>query len=122
MMGIQLGNINLFVRDMEQAQQFYVDALGLVENVERSAPPGFVLLEAGACTVTLQDGSAPGAAFGPASSIELGFMVEDCEALRRRLVTWGASVSAVQQMGWGSGFDVTDPDGHRLTIYHMHKV
>lgn len=118
-MGIRLGNINLFVRDMERARQFYVDVLGLVERAERSAPPGFRLLDAGGCTLTLQDATAPGAAFGPATSIELGFAVDDVEAIRQRLLAWGGSPSEVQQMGWGGGFDAVDPEGNRLTIYRM---
>ena len=115
----RLGNINLFVRDVARAKQFYVQALGLVEDQERSAPPGFALLQAGNCTITLQDATAPGAKFGSADSIELGFEVEDVEAACQRLQAMGAQVSDVQQMGWGGGFDALDLDGHRLTIYKM---
>lgn len=116
-MSIRLENVNLFVRDIAQARRFYVEALGLEEDQERSAPPGFVLLRAGSCTLTLQDGSAPGADFSPAASVELGFAVDDVEAARERLLAWGGQVSPVQRMGWGSGFDAADLEGHRLTIY-----
>lgn len=114
-----LGNVNLYVQDIERAREFYTDILGLVENQERSFPPTFILLDAGGCTLTLQDSSAPGAAFGKSDSVELGFAVENVEAIRERLIQRGIQVSDVQQMGWGGGFDAIDPDGHRLTIYRM---
>lgn len=118
-MAAQLGNINLFVGDIERARRFYVDVIGLIEDQERSAPPGFFLLAAGGCNLTLQDSSAPGAAFATTDSIELGFAVDDVAAVREQLVLWGSAVSNVQEMGWGSGCDARDPDGHRLTIYRM---
>lgn len=120
-MATRLGNINLFVRDVERAARFYVQALGLALNAERSAPPGFALLEAGGCTLTLQDGSAPGAAFDQREGVELGFVVDDVEAARRRIQECGGSVGEVEQMGWGGGFDASDPDGHRLAIYRMRE-
>ena len=120
-MATTLGNVNLFVRDIEQARRFYVDGLGLVENTERSAPPSFVLLNAGDCTITLQDAAAPGAAFEAAASIELGFTVDDIEQARQRLRARGDTVSETQQMGWGAGFDGADPDGHRITVYRMRE-
>ena len=120
-MSAKLGNINLFVRDIARARQFYVEALGLEENVERSAPPSFILLQAGGCSLMLQDTSAPGADFSPATSIELGFAVDDLDAARQRLAANGGTASQIQHMGWGSGFDASDPDGRRLTIYRMRE-
>ncbi|BAU13446.1 hypothetical protein LEP3755_39850 [Leptolyngbya sp. NIES-3755] len=111
-----LGNINLYVQDIERARQFYTDMLGLVEDQQRSFRPSFIFLNAGGCTLTLQDSSAPGAAFGKSDSVELGF---DVEAVREKLKNQGIAVSEIQQMGWGGGFDAVDPDGHRLTIYRM---
>lgn len=118
-MSTTLGNVNLFVRDIERARRFYVEALGLIEDHERSAPPSFVLLNAGGCTLTLQDAATPGSDFGPAASVELGFAVDDVAAARERLQAWGGAVSELQHMGWGDGFDASDPDGHRLTLFRM---
>lgn len=116
-----LGNVNLFVRNIEQAKRFYVEGIGLIEDKQRSQPPSFVLLQSGETTLTLQDASTPGAAFGLSPSVELGFKVDDLEAVRVRLAAWPNTVSEVQQMGWGSGFDAVDPDGHRLTLYRMRE-
>lgn len=120
-MATRLGNVNVFVRDIEQAKQFYVEGMGLIEDKERSHPPTFVLLQAGDCMLTLQDASAPTAALEASRGIELGFEVADIEAVRTRLAAWGVPVSEVQHMGWGAGFDAVDPEGHRLTIYRMRE-
>ncbi len=118
-MTTQLGNINLFVRDVERAAHFYVDVLGLIVDEQRSEPPGFVLLKAGTATVTLQDSTAPEAAFGRTENIELGFLTDDVGAIRERFVARNLPVEDIQQMGWGSGFNASDLDGHRLTVYRM---
>lgn len=118
-MPITLGNVNLFVRDIERARRFYVEGLGLEQDRERSAPPSFMLLRAGACTLTLQDAATPGAAFGATESVEIGFAVDDVAAMRSQLEAIGGSVGELQQMGWGDGFDATDPDGHRITVFRM---
>ena len=116
-MDIRLGNINLFVRDVEASLRFYAEALDLTHDVERSHPPGFALLRAGSATITLQSAGAPGALLGQAGSVELGFEAEDLPSTRDRLTAAGAEVSPLQVMGWGSAFDARDPDGFRLTIY-----
>ncbi|MBN8639399.1 MAG: VOC family protein [Anaerolineae bacterium] len=119
-MSSRLGNINVYVRDVERAAQFYVKVFGLTQNAERSALPSFALLDAGGVTLTLQDAHAPGAVFGADEGIELGFAVDDIAATRARLQAWNVRVSEIEQMGWGGGFDAVDLDGHRLTIYRYH--
>ena len=118
-MATRLGNINLFVRDVARSADFYTDVLGLEFNHERSHPPSFALLEAGSCTITLQDANTPGASFGASDSVELGFIVDDLETIRELLQQWGMDVDPIQHMGWGSGIDLRDEDGHRLTLYIM---
>ena len=114
-----LANVNLFVRNVELAVRFYVDVIGLEHDVDRSTPPSFALLQAGSCTLTLQDAAADGAAFGPSRGIELGFAVADVAAARERLIAAEMEVGEVQAMGWGSACDAADPDGHRLTVFHL---
>lgn len=115
----RLGNINLFVRDIERARRFYAEVIGLSEDTERSAAPSFYLLNAGEATITLQDGATPGADFGVGTSVELGFAVENVEAAAEKLRAFGAEMGATQQMGWGTAIDARDPDGHRITLYTM---
>lgn len=115
----RLGNINLFVNHVENSVQFYANVFELTLNPERSVLPHFALLDAGNCTLTLQDGESPEAILGQTGSVEIGFEVEDIDATRKRLIAYGINLDTTQQMGWGRGFSVTDPDGHRLTVYQM---
>ncbi|GJG89131.1 hypothetical protein tb265_43120 [Gemmatimonadetes bacterium T265] len=115
-----LANVNLFVRDPERARRFYVDALGLRDD-PRSAPPHFVLLDAGSgCTLTLQDAAAMGEPLDRLGGVELGFELADEAALepaRARVAAAGGAAEGVNVMGWARGFDGRDPDGHRLTVF-----
>jgi len=113
----RLGNINLFVRDIEASLRFYTDMLGLQHDAERSHPPGFALLRSGDLTITLQDSEAPGSVLGQSDSVELGFEADDLPVLRERIAAAGSDVTPLQMMGWGSGFDARDPNGFRLTIF-----
>ena len=114
-----LSSINLFVKDVEQATQFYREVIGLAVNAERSAPPGFVLFEAGGATLTLQDETTPGAIIGPSDSVEIGFSVNDVAAVRQKLLAFGVEVGEPEQMGWGDALSARDPDGHRLNLFKM---
>ena len=121
-----LANVNLFVRDPERARRFYVEALGLADD-PRSAPPHFVLLDAGGgCTLTLQAAAPMGEPLDHAGGpVELGFELSDggpdpaaaLEAARARVVACGGAADPPNVMGWGHGFDARDPDGHRFSTF-----
>lgn len=129
-----LANVNLFVQDAARARRFYVEALGLRDDA-RSAPPHFVLLDAGgSCTLTLQAAGAVGESLdrgAAACPVELGFELavgaadgadtaaHDAvlDAAAARIVAAGGTVAPPQVMGWARGFDGRDPDGHRLTVF-----
>jgi predicted enzyme related to lactoylglutathione lyase len=119
MAATKLASVNLFTRDIERAKRFYTEGVGLEEVPDLSAPPSFVLLRAGACTLTLQDASAPGYSDRVGESIELGFGVGDVEAAAERLRAFGAEVGPLQQMGWGTAVEARDPDGHRLNVFRL---
>ncbi|HEY0779828.1 MAG TPA: VOC family protein [Gemmatirosa sp.] len=125
-----LANVNLFVHDPERARRFYVEALGLRDDA-RSAPPHFVLLDAGGgCTLTLQAARALGESLDHGAAdgaVELGFELAvgtadgdataALDAAAARLSALGGVVGPPQVMGWARGFDGRDPDGHRLTVF-----
>lgn len=98
-----------------------MEGLGLEEIPELSTPPSFILLQAGGCTLTLQDKTAPGYSDQGGESIELGFAVGDVEATAGQLQGFGVLVGPLQQIGGGIGFEARDPDGHRLTIYRLRE-
>lgn len=120
-MATTLASINLFAQDVDRLKRFYTEGLGLTEDPDRSAPPGFYLLRAGSATLTLQTMKTPGAETGPAGSIELGFTVDDVAALAQRLTRLGYLVGRVQQMGWGTALDARDPEGHRLNLFRLRQ-
>jgi catechol 2,3-dioxygenase-like lactoylglutathione lyase family enzyme len=43
-MKTKLASINLEVPDPEQCKRFYLDLMGMVEDIQRSHPPSFVYL------------------------------------------------------------------------------
>jgi len=118
-MSATLASLNLFVHDLPAVRDFYVRGLGLVEDRERSAGTGFCLLHAGPATLTLQAERTPGAEFGPAGSVEIGFAVPDVEAAHRQLQAAGYAPDAIEQMGWGTALSVRDPEGHRLNVFRL---
>lgn len=107
---IQLGSVNLIVKDIRAAEKFYVEALGLTVDQERTNRPSFVLLRAANCMVILQEARTEDAALSP---IELGFEVDDVHAMQEKL----GSRACVQQMGWGGAIETSDPEGTRLNLY-----
>jgi catechol 2,3-dioxygenase-like lactoylglutathione lyase family enzyme len=115
-MKIKLATINLEVADPQRAKRFYLDALGLTENLERSHPPGFVYLESEGGDVTLATPQEAAAA-EPSRTMELGFEVDDLDALRARLAEHGVTGFRPQSMGWGEVLKGHDPDGHRVIVY-----
>ncbi len=108
---IELGSVNLVVKDVAAAEQFYVDVLGLRVDTERSNRPSFLLLRAANCMVILQQPDSPGSDGG----IELGFAVDDVEAMKQK----PGSRAVVQQMGWGNAIETSDPAGTRLNLYRL---
>ena len=120
-MPTELNTVNLFVKDVARATSFYTEVLGLTLDSERSEPPAFALLRAGPCTLTLQDASVPGAQLGAADSVELGFAVDDVQAVAERLAAWGMAVGQIQQMGWGTALEARDEDGHRMNVLKMRE-
>ncbi len=117
MMPTRLTNINLFVADVPASAQFYASVFGLKWDQEGIQSPGFVYLDGGVMSITLQSAEAPGAVLGSAESVEIGFETDDLLGVRQALEAAGVEVSATQFMNWGTTFDARDPNGIRLTVY-----
>lgn len=110
---IELGSVNLIVKDIAAAERFYVNELGLQVDMERSERPSLVLLRAANCMIILQEA----ASIDSSAGIELGFAVDDVDAMKRRL----GERAIVQQMGWGEAIETTDPGGTRLNLYRLRE-
>ncbi|MEW6422138.1 MAG: VOC family protein [Deinococcota bacterium] len=116
----RLSNVNLLVRDVARAQDFYTRAFGLELDLRRSAPPSMLILKAVGCTLSLKavETEDPDKRAGP-GSVELGFETEDLEAVHAALTELGAFVTPIQEQGFGRTFDARDLDGHHLVVYTL---
>ena len=114
----KLATINLEVADPQRSKRFYVEALGLTENAERSHAPGFVYLESDGAGITLATSQeVPGAE--PSRTMELGFEVDDLRAVEARFTEHGITGFRSQSMGWGDVLEGHDFDGHRVILYSL---
>ena len=112
----KLASINLEVADPQATKRFYIDALGMVENERRSHAPSFVYLESAAGNLTLATPQTATAA-EPSRTMEIGFEVDDLEALKDHFSAHGVTGFVPQTMGWGEVIEGHDPDGHRVIVY-----
>jgi catechol 2,3-dioxygenase-like lactoylglutathione lyase family enzyme len=115
-MKIKLASINLEVAAPERSKRFYLDVLGMVEDSQRSHPPGFVYLQSDGCGMTL---ASPQEASGaePSRTMELGFEVDDIASMKAHLSACGIRDYREESMGWGDAIELHDEDGHRVLIY-----
>jgi len=113
----------IVVQDLDRALRFYCDLLGMPLG-HRSGP--FAQLATGVTRVALYERSAMAATLGSeleapslgAPGFELGFKVEDCDAVYGDLVSGGATPAvAPTDRAWGQRTAyVRDPDGHLVEL------
>lgn len=53
-MHAKIGNINLIVGDVQRSKDFYTQVFGFTERTDQSAPPHFMVLDAGGVTLIFQ--------------------------------------------------------------------
>ncbi|GAC1500128.1 MAG: hypothetical protein NVS4B5_14470 [Vulcanimicrobiaceae bacterium] len=119
-MVVKLATINLEVPNPQHSKRFYIDALCMVENLQRSHAPGFVYLESEGASLTLAT-PEHGSSAKPSRTMELGFEVDDLEALQKRFLEYGVTGFKSQSMGWGDVIEGHDLDGHRVIVYHFSR-
>jgi lactoylglutathione lyase len=113
----------LVVADIDRSLAFYVDVLGLTLG-HRSGP--YAQLDTGTTRVALYARSAMAETLGrtlrapadDAPGFELGFKVDDCDAVFRELVERGAEPAVEpQDRPWGQRTAyLRDPDGHLVEL------
>ncbi len=113
----------IVVQDLDRALRFYCDLLGMPLG-HRSG--SFAQLATGVTRVALYERSAMAATLGgeleapspDAPGFELGFKVEDCDAVYDELVSGGATPAvAPTDRAWGQRTAyVRDPDGHLVEL------
>ena len=115
-MKIKLATINLEVADPQASKRFYIDVLGMSENLSRSYAPGFVYLQSDKGDLSLATPQRAEKA-EPSRTMEIGFEVDDLPALQARLDEQKVVGFHSQGMGWGDVLEGHDPDGHRVIVY-----
>jgi hypothetical protein len=55
------------------------------------------------------------------SPIEIGFEVDDLDAMRAHLSANGVPDHHEQSMGWGRAIELRDADGHRVLVYSFKR-
>jgi predicted enzyme related to lactoylglutathione lyase len=104
----------LGVRNVPSSIDFYEGALGFEVLVTMGEPPNFALIGSGDSGLGLAETEHPAVA-GFASCY---FNVEGVEALHRRCVDAGATITGpLTHHPWGNyDFVLADPDGHQLAF------
>ena len=124
MVGFQAPDyVVIVVQDLDRALRFYCDLLGMPLG-HRSG--SFAQLATGVTRVALYERSAMAATLGGeleppspgAPGFELGFKVEDCDAVYDELVSGGATPAVPPtDRAWGQRTAyVRDPDGHLVEL------
>ncbi len=120
-MEAKLSNINLPVHNPQKIRDFYAQVFDLKELEYASEPPGFFMLDANACTITIQDADAIGQSTGTVG-VELGFEVEDVPSYINRIKNAGGGIlKEQQQMSWGVAFTAADPEGHIVNVFKFKR-
>jgi lactoylglutathione lyase len=117
-----LDYVVLIVDDIDKAQRFYTETLGLPLK-HRSGDYAQIALSGtrlglfsrAAMAAVLGHALVPGA---PSAKFELGFKVDDCDAAFDELVACGVpAITAPQTRSWGQRTAyVADPDGNLIEL------
>ena len=113
---VAIGHVSLRVSDVTRAAAFY-QALGLRPVMES---PGLAIFELRGGTHLLLFPARGKPRKGPVRSFD--FMVDDVEAFRAQLATAGLAPNDLRDDARGGhrSFEVSDPDGHVLTVLSSH--
>jgi catechol 2,3-dioxygenase-like lactoylglutathione lyase family enzyme len=113
---VAIGHVTLRVADVARAAEFY-GTLGLRPVMQRKA---MAILELRGGTHLLLFRAMGKPKRGPLRSFD--FMVDDVDKAHARLLDAGLTCSdiASDRVSGHHKFEVTDPDGHVLTVYSTH--
>lgn len=109
--------IALQVRDLDAAQAFYVDTLGLVPQPQ--SPPGAVVFDTSPAPFAIREplvdlDEVPQLGWG----MSLWMSCDDTEGLHARLVDDGVTITSEPSNGpFGRQFAFRDLDGYPITVH-----
>ena len=112
--------IRVPVTDMEQANRFYGEVLGLMRNP--NSPGGdWVEYEAGNVTLAVMTPHTHDYEFTPLPPGTLAFGVPDVAEAKARLEEAGVEVNEMWDSGVCHGAGVRDPAGNAILLHHRYK-
>ena len=112
--------IRVPVTDMELANHFYGEVLGLERNPH--SPDGdWVEYEAGNVTLAVMTPHTQDYEFEPLPPGTLAFRVADVAETKAKLEAAGVQVNEMWDSGVCRGAGVSDPDGNAILLHHRYK-
>ncbi len=121
---MRLELVPLPVSDVERSKAFYTDVIGF--ELDHDVQPGngmrFVQLTppGSACSIVIGTGMGSDPADGTVHGLHL--VVDDIAAARTELLTRGAEVSGIQDMGGVYYAYFSDPDGNSWALQQIGAV
>ena len=119
-MDIKIEVINVPVTDVDVAKSFYVDKIGLNEDIDVTVTEGlrFVQLTppGSACSVVIGEGLTD---MEPGSQRGIMAVVDNADDARARLIEKGVEASEVDEQEWGRFVYFADPDGNAWTLQQL---
>ena len=116
-MEMRLEVVQIPVSDVERAKLFYTEKLGFVLDHDVEHMPGMRVVQltppGSAASIVMGTGMT---GMTPGSIEGLQLVVPDISAVRRELMTRGADISEIQDMGGVHFAYFSDPDGNRWVI------
>lgn len=107
------------VQDIEQANRFYGEVLGLRRN-PNSPADDWVEYEAGNVTLAVMTPHTHDYEFAPLPPGTLALRVADVAAAKARLEAAGVQVNDVWDSGLCRGAGFSDPSGNRILLHHRY--
>ena len=107
------------VKNMEKANHFYGEVLGLTRN-PNSAAEDWVEYEAANVTLAVMTPETHGDEFTPLPPGTIALRVPDVAEAKAKLEASGLQVDETWESGRCRGASVGDPDGNRILLHHRY--
>jgi catechol 2,3-dioxygenase-like lactoylglutathione lyase family enzyme len=111
--------IRVPVKEIEKANRFYGEVLGLKRN-PNSPADDWVEYEAGNVTLAVMTPHTHEYEFAPLPPGTIALRVADVAAARTKLEAAGVQVNEVWDSGVCHGAGFSDPDGNRILLHHRY--
>ncbi|MBA3401316.1 MAG: VOC family protein [Actinobacteria bacterium] len=108
------------VTDMEEAERFYGEVLGLERN-PNSPGDDWVEYEAGNVTLAIMTPHTHDYEFTPLPPSTIALRVSDVAAAKAKLEAAGLQVDEMWDSGVCNGAGVTDPAGNRVLLHRRYE-